>query len=46
MIWMLFLFLAVAGTCVMLIHITLEINSLGKNINGLVDTMKEHYGIN
>jgi len=41
--WLAFFIVGLIGAIILFIHINLELNSLGKNIDALVTELKKHY---
>ncbi|MBD3343482.1 MAG: hypothetical protein GF401_00295 [Chitinivibrionales bacterium] len=42
--WLIFLFAALIGILILLVHINLELNSLDKVVNELMEALRKHYG--
>jgi len=43
--WLFFFIIAVLGTCVLLVHISLELNNVEKNAARLSESLRKHYGL-
>jgi hypothetical protein len=42
--WIVLFILALLGMLVLLVHVTLELNSLDKSVTGFRDSVRNHYG--
>jgi hypothetical protein len=42
--WMVFLVIALIWVCMLLFHITLELNTLDKSVTKLAESLRKHYG--
>ena len=42
--WLILFIVALIGAILLFVHINLEMNSLGKNIDNLIAELKKHYG--
>lgn len=43
--WIIFFLFALVAAIVLFIHINLELNTLGKNVDALVSAARKHYGL-
>ncbi len=41
--WMVLFIMALLGMLVLLVHVTLELNSLDKSVSGFRDSVRNHY---